>query len=170
MDLFHPHRGGVQHADCHVLRFLVYTPGMAFSSKTKTGLSLLPPPRERRLGPRFTVELAVHLVMADGAVLPAHSQNLSISGIQLHCDDWVCDEIEPRGIQRHPPLQRLLHLQIELPGEPPVSVHARLRCLQRLSQSRFSLNFAFHHFEAGSERLLRSFLQRLEHPVQRRRA
>lgn len=120
---------------------------------------------DRRQSPRYEVKLAVDLVLENGNNVPVSTRNISSSGLQITCDTWVTDEIEPRGIQSHSISHIRLKAIIELPiGDDTRKLYAncRLMSVQRMSQDEYILNVAFIDFENGSEQVLDEFLDQYQ--------
>jgi hypothetical protein len=116
---------------------------------------------ERRQSPRYEIKLAVDMVLADGGILSVNTRNISSCGIQISCDSWVTDEIEPRGIQNHAISHLRIKIITELPiGDQPKKLYAncRIMSVQRMSQDEYMLNLAFIDFENGTESTLNEFL------------
>jgi hypothetical protein len=116
---------------------------------------------ERRQSPRYEIDLIVDLVLVEGSALTVHARNISSCGLQIICDSWVTDEIEPRGIQNHAINHLRLKTITELPvGENSKKLYAncRIMSVQRMSQDVYMLNLAFIDFENGSEKVLDDFI------------
>lgn len=116
---------------------------------------------ERRHSPRHSIRVAVDLVLSDGTLLPVESRSMSGSGMQVLCDTWVTDEIEPRGIQVH----SVNHIKLKVVTSLPVNgenkkLYALCRIIsaRRLSQEEYILNLAFVEFENGTETVLDNYL------------
>jgi len=115
---------------------------------------------DRRKSLRYSVQLQVDLVLADGSIFPIEVNDLSANGLQFRCDSWLADEIEPRGIQNHP----LDRIQIKAVTNLPVSgenkLYARCRIItaRRLSQEEYILGLEFIDFENSSEKVLEKFI------------
>jgi hypothetical protein len=125
----------------------------------------IPGVSERRQSPRYEIELAVDLVLDNGSVMTVSTRNISSSGLQIICDTWVTDEIEPRGIQNHAISHIRLKAVTDLPiGEQHKKLYAncRLMSVQRMSQDEYMLNLAFIDFENGSEQNLDKFLDQFQ--------
>lgn len=125
----------------------------------------IPGVSDRRQTPRYLIELAVDMVLSDGDILSVTSRNISSCGLQIVCDTWVTDRIEPRGIQSH----SVSHLRIKAVTELPIAddkhklyANCRIMSVQRLSQDEFMLNLAFIDFENGTEQTLNKFLDQYE--------
>lgn len=120
---------------------------------------------DRRQTPRYQIELAVDLVLADGDILSVSSRNISSCGLQIICDTWVTDKIEPRGIQSHAVSHIRLKAVTELPDTKDTNklyANCRIMSVQRLSQNEYMLNLAFIDFENGTEQVLNKFLDQYE--------
>jgi len=121
----------------------------------------LPVNNERRQSPRFVIDLPVDIVKDDGNVLPVTSRNISSNGMQITCDSWVTDEIEPRGIQSHSINHLRFKIVIELQIEKDTKklyANCRVKSVQRLSQNVYVLSLAFTDFENGTESVLNKYL------------
>ncbi len=125
----------------------------------------IPGVSERRQSPRYEIELAVDLVPNNGSVLTVSTRNISSSGLQIICDTWVTEEIEPRGIQNH----AISHIRLKAVTDLPIGdehkklyANCRLMSVQRLSQDEYMLNLAFIDFENGSEQNLDKFLDQFQ--------
>jgi len=116
---------------------------------------------ERRQSPRYDIELSADIVLSDDTILTVTTRNISSNGIQVACDSWVTDTIEPRGIQSHAINHVRLKVIVEIPiGNEKEKLYAdcRIISVQRLSQEEFTLNLAFVGFENGSEKTLDAFV------------
>ena len=125
----------------------------------------IPGASERRQSSRYEAHLPVDVILEDGTILPVTSQNISSCGLQITCDSWVTDEIEPRGIQSHAISHIRLKAVTELAiGDTAKKLYANCRIMsaQRLSQDVYTLNLAFIDFENGTENTLDEFLDQFE--------
>ena len=116
---------------------------------------------ERRQSPRYELEMPADIVLQDGEALTVSTRNISNSGLQIICDAWVTDAIEPRGIQSHATSQLRFKLIMELPIADDAEkfyVNCRLISVQRLSQDEYMLNIAFINFENNTESTLNKFI------------
>ncbi|VAW51287.1 hypothetical protein MNBD_GAMMA05-809 [hydrothermal vent metagenome] len=121
----------------------------------------IPSIAERRQSPRYEIELAIDMILADDSILSVNTRNISSCGIQILCDSWVTDTIEPRGIQSHAISHLRLKVVTELPtGNQSKKLYAncRIMSVQRISQDEYMLNLAFIDFENGTESTLDEFL------------
>lgn len=125
----------------------------------------IPGAPERRQSSRYAVQLSVDLVLENGNILTVSSQNISSSGLQIVCDCWATDEIEPRGIQSHAISHRCLKAVVELSvGDEIKKLYANCRIMsaRRLSQEEYMLNLAFINFENNTEKTLDEFIDQFE--------
>lgn len=125
----------------------------------------IPGVNDRRQTPRYEINLSVDLVLDNGSIVTVNTRNISSSGLQLICDSWVTDEIEPRGIQNH----AISHIRFKAVTELPIGdnskklyANCRIMSVQRLSQDEYMLNLAFIDFENGTESVLNEFLDQFE--------
>lgn len=121
----------------------------------------IPGVTERRQSPRYEMALAVELILANDTILDVTSNNISSCGLQISCDSWITDEIEPRGIQSHATshlrLKAVVALDIDNTTKKIYS-NCRIISAQRISQNEYTLNLAFIEFENGTENTLNDFL------------
>ena len=125
----------------------------------------IPGVTERRQTPRYETKLPVDMVLKNGNILSVTTRNISSCGLQIICDAWVTDEIEPRGIQSHAFSHLRMKTITELPiGDETQKLYANCRMLsvQRMSQDEYMLNLAFIDFENGSEQVLDKFLDQYD--------
>ncbi len=130
----------------------------------------IPGVTERRQSPRYSVDLALDLVLENGNIATVSTRNISSCGLQLICDTWVTEAIEPRGIQNH----SISHIRIKVITELPIVdrnsadknktstkklyANCRIMSVQRMSQEMYMLNLVFIDFENGTENVLDEFL------------
>lgn len=125
----------------------------------------IPGVSDRRQTPRYEIKLDVDLLLDNGSHIAVATRNISSSGLQIVCEPWATDEIEPRGIQKH----TLNHIRLKAITELPVANEAkklysicRIISVQRMSQDEFLLSIAFVDFENGSENILDEFLDQYQ--------
>jgi len=116
---------------------------------------------DRRQSPRYLVDFSVDLIVAEGDIFSVTARNISSLGLQVMCDSWTTDSIEPRGIQSHAVNQIRIKAITELPiddNNNKLYANCRIMSVQRLSQDKYALNLAFIDFENGTEQSLNKFL------------
>ncbi len=121
---------------------------------------------ERRQSPRHEMNLPVDIVQESGNILSASTRNISSNGLQVVCDTWVTNEIEPRGIQSH----SVNHLRFKIVAQLPVEdktlklyASCRVVSVHRLSQDEYILSMVFLNFENGTEGALERFINQYKH-------
>lgn len=125
----------------------------------------IPGVSDRRKTPRYEIKLSVDLVLDNGSILTVTSRNISSCGLQIICDAWVTEEIEPRGIQSH----SISHIRMKVIADLPIGdetqklySNSRIMSVQRMSQDEYMLNLAFVDFDNGSEQVLDKFLDQYQ--------
>ena len=125
----------------------------------------MPGKHERRQSPRYPVDLEANMLLNNGEMVSVNTRNISGNGMQIICDSWVTEEIEPRGIQTHATSHIRLKIILELPVEDRTEklyVNCRIMSVQRLSQDEYTLNLAFIGFENNSEQTLYRYLSQFQ--------
>lgn len=125
----------------------------------------IPGKLERRQSPRYPVNLVADMMLNNGELVSVNTRNISGNGIQIVCDSWVTEEIEPRGIQTHSTSHIRLKVILDLPIEGNTEkfyVNCRIMSVQRCSQDEFTLNLSFTGFENNSDNILNRFLDQYQ--------
>ena len=120
---------------------------------------------DRRQSPRYKIDLSAEILLENDSILTVTTRNISSCGLQIICDTWVTEKIDPRGIQNHAVGHIRMKAVIELPvGDETKKLYAncRIMSVQRMSQDEFMLNMSFIDFESGSEQILDMFLDQHE--------
>ena len=125
----------------------------------------IPGVSDRRQTPRYEIDLPVEMALENGDIVTVTTRNISSCGLQITCDSWVTEKIDPRGIQS----QAVGHLRMKTVSELPIGdetkklyANCRMMSVQRMSQDQYMLNLAFIDFENGSEQALDKFLDQYE--------
>ena len=125
----------------------------------------IPGVSERRQSPRYEISLPIDFVLSNGNIITVNTRNISSYGLQIVCDNWVTDQIEPRGLQSH----MISHIRLKVITKLPIDgenkklyANCRMMSVQRLSQDEYMLNIAFIDFENGSENILNEFLDQYQ--------
>lgn len=122
----------------------------------------LPKTSERRKSPRYVTDIPVDIVLNDGNILTVTTRNISNSGLQIACDSWVANEIEPRGIHSHNVSQLQFKMVADLTIGDSVQklyANARIMSVQRMSQDHYILSIKFLDYENGSQDVLNKYLE-----------
>lgn len=121
----------------------------------------IPGVSDRRQTPRYEIDLPVEIMLENGDIVPVTTRNISSCGLQIICDSWVTEKIDPSGIQSHAIGHMHMNTVTELliAGETiKLYANCRMMSFQRMSQDEYMLNLAFIDFENGSEKSLDAFL------------
>lgn len=117
---------------------------------------------ERRESPRFVVDLSVDIILESGNILTVSTRNISSNGVQIACDAWIANEIEPRGLQSH----NISHLRFKIAADLKVDdtiqkfyANSRIMAVHRVSQEEYLLSVKFLDFENGTQNILNKFLE-----------
>ena len=125
----------------------------------------IPGVSDRRQTPRYEMDLPVEVVLENGDIVTVTTRNISSCGLQIICDSWVTEKIDPSGIQSHTFGHICMKTVTELPiADKTIRLYANCRMMsfQRMSQNEYMLNLAFIDFENGSEQILDTFLDQYE--------
>lgn len=122
----------------------------------------LPNKTERRQSSRYEIDLPVELVLSNGTMITVNARNISNNGVQIACDAWIADEIEPRGLQSH----SISHLRFKIVADLKVDdtiqkfyANCRIMAVHRVSQEEYLLSIKFLDFENGTLSLLNKYLE-----------
>lgn len=122
----------------------------------------LPNKTERRQSSRYEIDLPVELVLSNGTMITVNARNISNNGVQIACDAWIADEIEPRGLQSH----SINHLRFKIAADLKVDdtiqkfyANCRIMAVHRVSQEEYLLSIKFLDFENGTQSLLNKYLE-----------
>ena len=121
----------------------------------------MPKTIERRKSPRYHLGLSVDIVLEGGNILTVNTSNVSSNGLQISCDSWIANEIEPRGIQSH----NVSQLRFKVIGDLKLDdslqkfyANSRIMSVHRVSQDKYLLSIAFIDFENGTQSVLSEFI------------
>lgn len=118
---------------------------------------------ERRLYKRFESDQPVTFIKSGGESLPARAANISLAGIQVHCDRWTITQLSP-GLERIASGQPVeLIVKFELPAQgkrPAIPVQATCKAvaLRRLSEDEYQLSLTYTFFEGTGYHDLEKFI------------
>ena len=119
---------------------------------------------ERRESPRYVVDLSVDIILESGNILSVSTRNISRNGVQIACDAWIANEIEPRGLQSH----NISHLRFKIVADLKVDdtiqkfyANSRIMAVHRVSQEEYLLSVKFLDFENGTHNVLNKYLEQI---------
>ena len=117
---------------------------------------------ERRESPRFVVDLSVDIILESGKTLTVSTRNISNNGVQIACDAWIANEIEPRGLQSY----NINHLRFKITASLKIDdaiqkfyANCRIMSVHRVSQEEYLLSVKFLDFENGTQSVLNKYLE-----------
>ena len=108
---------------------------------------------------RYPLNTRIELEMADGAKLFVNSSNISISGLQFSCNNWVAKKIEPKGIHLHSLDHINLKMRLE---EHNLNAQGQIVFARRVSQDEFFIGVRFTRLDDDSQDNLNTLIQRYE--------
>ena len=124
----------------------------------------IPDNKERRVAPRYEDKIQVDLVLPDDVTLPVEICSISNRGLQLTCDGWLADEIEPQGIQKLAMSRKRLKISANLPFEnisKNIIIHSTVVAVRRLAQDKFLIGLEYEKIEDEGEETLEAYLEQL---------
>ena len=125
----------------------------------------IPDDIERRLAPRYDNLLQIDLILSDTDILPIEICSISLHGLQMNCDGWLADEIEPQGIQKLALSRKKLKISANLPFDnsfKKIIINTHVAAVRRLSQDEFLIGLEFENYEDNSEETLKEYIDMLE--------
>ena len=120
--------------------------------------------KERRVSPRFDDKIQVDLLLSDDNILPVEICSISISGLQLTCDGWLADEIEPQGIQQLAMSRKKLTISANLPFDTKsknIVIHSYVVAVRRLSQDNYLIGLQYESLDNDVEEILEEYIEQL---------
>ena len=120
---------------------------------------------ERRLAPRYDNQLQIDLILSETDILPIAICSISLHGLQMNCDGWLADEIEPQGIQKLAMSRKKLKISANLPFDnsfKKIIINTHVAAVRRLSQDEFLIGLEFDNYEDNSKEVLKEYIDMLE--------
>lgn len=118
---------------------------------------------ERRDFPRIETEHSVEIIDADGASFPTLALDLSLTGMQLLCDEPTAERIAPEGNlddAHGNPRELDMRLRVKLrEGERErLKIRCRLMSRREVQQDEIRIGVKFIHFEGNSYHVLEAYI------------
>ncbi|HEX6927844.1 MAG TPA: PilZ domain-containing protein [Gammaproteobacteria bacterium] len=115
--------------------------------------------QDRRDFPRIETEHSVELVDADGGVFPTLALDLSLTGMQLLCDQPTAERIAPGGMTTGAdgaPREFDVRVRIGLrdAGRQRLKIRCQLMSIREVQQDEIRIGVKFTRFEGDSYHLL----------------
>jgi len=108
---------------------------------------------------RIDLQLGVEITTEAGIRLDARSENISLGGVKIICNQLVANTLMPSGYQLLPDQSLIISLDIALGANEMVKVRCRVVNFRRQSQDVFGLNIQFNSFDDSSEEMLERFIK-----------
>ena len=119
---------------------------------------------ERRVAPRYEDKIQVDLMLSDDNILPVEICSISSRGLQMNCDGWLADEIEPEGIQKLAMRRKQLKISANLPFgniSKNIIIHSTVVAVRRLSQDQYLIGLEHDSLEGDGEYILDEYIEQL---------
>lgn len=117
---------------------------------------------DRRDFPRIETEHSVELVDAGGAVFPTLALDLSLTGMQLLCDQPTADRIAPNGEARvdGKPREFDVRLRVRLreAGRQRLKIGCQVMSVREVQSDEFRIGMKFVRFDDDSYHALEAYL------------
>lgn len=117
---------------------------------------------ERRHYPRIDTEHPAELLDGSGTPHPAHATNISLSGLQVRCDQKTALAFAPKGQATHPRDIPELRVRMSLPLKDRSTVRVEARCkvisFRRVAADDFRFGLQYEFFEGRSYQALEAYI------------
>lgn len=118
--------------------------------------------QDRRDFPRIETEHSVEIVDAHGAVFPTLALDLSLTGMQLLCDQPTAERIVPDGVTNNldgSPRELDIRLRINLPdARRRLGIRCHVMSLREVQSDEFRVGLRFVRFEGDSYHALEAYI------------
>ncbi|MGH8307342.1 MAG: PilZ domain-containing protein [Gammaproteobacteria bacterium] len=117
---------------------------------------------ERRTFRRIAVEHSVRIVEADGSTLPAIAVDVSLTGMQILCDEPTMERITPHGLQTNAGDGVRIHVRVALPdltdNQGRLGLFGRVVVVRQKGEDEYRLGLQFTDFEPGTYNALETYI------------
>lgn len=119
--------------------------------------------QDRRDFPRIETEHSVEVADANGAVFPTLALDLSLTGMQLLCDQPTAERIAPHGVTSHrdgDAREIDVRLRILLRDGSPrrLGIRCQVMSLREVQPDEFRIGVRFIRFEGDSYHALEAYI------------
>jgi len=117
---------------------------------------------EKRAFDRIETEHSIRIISEDGNSFPAIAANISLTGLQILCDQPTLERISPHGTETKAIHEVMIRVRVTLPGLP--DSHAKLGLFGRVvnvrasGQDEYRIGVQFTDFEPGSYNALEHYI------------
>lgn len=117
---------------------------------------------DRRDFPRIETEHSVELVDAGGAVFPTLALDLSLTGMQLLCDEPTAERIAPGGETRIDGTPRELDVRLRIrlreAGGQRLKIGCQVMSVREVQPDEFRIGLKFVRFDGDSYHTLEAYI------------
>ena len=118
--------------------------------------------QDRRDFPRVETEHSVELVDADGGVFPTLALDLSLTGMQLLCDQPTAERIAPGGVtgEDGKPHEFDVRVRIRLRdgGRRRLDIHCQVMSVREVQDDEYRVGVRFARFARDSYHALEAYI------------
>jgi hypothetical protein len=113
---------------------------------------------EKRTFDRIETEHSIRILCEDGSSFPGIAANISLTGLQILCDQPTMDRISPHGLDTKVPIR----VRVSLPDMPEnqskLGLFGRVMSIRQGGQDEYRIGVQFTDFEPGSYNALEHYL------------
>jgi c-di-GMP-binding flagellar brake protein YcgR len=118
--------------------------------------------QEKRTFRRIAVEHSIRIVEADGSILPAIAVDVSLTGMQILCDEPTMNRVTLHGIQTSASDGVRIHVRVSLPdladNSGRLGLFGRVVAVREGSKDEYRLGVQFTDFEPGTYHALETYI------------
>ncbi|HEX7965089.1 MAG TPA: PilZ domain-containing protein [Gammaproteobacteria bacterium] len=117
---------------------------------------------EKRTFDRIETEHSIRILCEDGSSFPAIAANISLTGLQILCDQPTMDRISPHGLETKAAHDVPIRVRVTVPDMPEnqskLGLFGRVVSVRAGGQDEFRIGVQFTDFEPGSYNALEHYL------------
>jgi hypothetical protein len=117
---------------------------------------------EKRTFDRIETEHSIRIIGEDGSSFPAIAANISLTGLQILCDQPTMARITAYGVETKATHGVQIRVRVVLPGVPEskgkLGLFGRVVSVRAGSSDEFRIGVQFTDFEPGSYNALENYL------------
>jgi hypothetical protein len=117
---------------------------------------------EKRTFDRIETEHSIRIIGEDGSSFPAIAANISLTGLQILCDEPTMARISPHGLETKAIHEVPIRVRVILPGVPEskgkLGLFGRVVSVRKGGQDDYRIGVQFTDFEPGSYNALEQYL------------
>ncbi|MGB9428264.1 MAG: PilZ domain-containing protein [Gammaproteobacteria bacterium] len=121
---------------------------------------------EKRTFRRIAIEHSIRIVEADGSTLPAIAVDVSLTGMQILCDEPTMGRITPYSLQTSASNGVRIHVRVTLPDLEDnggrLGLFGRVVAVRQTGEDEYRLGVQFTDYEPGTYNALETYID--SHP------